>query len=310
MTESGTGRPIEVHWFLPTSGDGRSVVDFFPDPDGRLPASARRADIDYLRQIAQAADRLGFAGVLTPTGVQCEDAWLTAAALAPDTDRLRFIVAFRPGLVLPTLAAQMAATLQRISRGRTLINIVTGGDAEEQRTYGDFLDHDQRYERTAEFLEVMRRCWGPALFDFEGQHYRVQFGGLRPPVGEVATGGSLAGSARQPPVYFGGASPAAERVAARHVDVYLLWGEPPAWVAERVARVRALAAEQGRTLRFGIRLHVIARSREADAWAEAERLLSTMSPQQVEAARRRFSRSESVGQQRMSQLAGDALDMR
>jgi alkanesulfonate monooxygenase len=306
--ETGAGQPIEVHWFLPTSGDGRSVVDFFPDPDGRLPSSARTARIDYLRQIAQAADRLGFTGVLTPTGIQCEDAWLAAAALAGDTERLRFIVAFRPGLILPTLAAQQAATLQRFSGGRAIINIVTGGDAAEQKTYGDFLEHDERYERTGEFIEVMRRCWGPALFDFEGKHYRVRKGGLRPPVGEVATA-SLAGSATEPPVYFGGASPAAEKIAAKYVDVYLLWGEPPDWVAERVARMRALAAEEGRTLRFGIRMHVIARAQESEAWAAAERLLSTMTDEQVELARRRFSRSESVGQQRMTKLAGDRLDM-
>jgi alkanesulfonate monooxygenase len=305
---SGGARPIEVHWFLPTSGDGRSVVDFFPDPDGRLPSSARTARIDYLRQIAQAADRLGFTGVLTPTGIQCEDAWLAAAALAPVTERLRFIVAFRPGLILPTLAAQQAATLQRFSGGRTIINIVTGGDAAEQKTYGDFLEHDERYERTGEFIDVMRRCWGPSLFDFEGQHYRVRKGGLRPPVGEVVSA-SLAGSVTEPPVYFGGASPAAEKVAAKYVDVYLLWGEPPDWVRERVERMRGLAAAEGRTLRFGIRLHVIAREREAEAWAAAERLLSTMTEEQVELARRRFSRSESVGQQRMTQLAGDKLDM-
>ncbi len=308
-TRDAGGRPIEVHWFLPTSGDGRSVVDFFPDPDGRLPSSARRARIDYLRQIAQAADRLGFEGVLTPTGIQCEDAWLASAALAGATERLRFIVAFRPGLILPTLAAQQAATLQRISGGRTIINIVTGGDAAEQKTYGDFLEHDERYERTGEFIDVMRRCWGPALFDFEGTHYRVRKGGLRPPVGEVATEASLAGSATEPPVYFGGASPAAEKIAAKYVDVYLLWGEPPEWVKERVERMRGLAAEQGRTLRFGIRLHVIARETESEAWAAAERLLSTMTEEQVEVARRRFSRSESVGQQRMTQLAGDKLDM-
>lgn len=169
----GERRPIDVHWFLPTTGDGRSIVDFFPDPDGRLPASGRAADIGYLTQIARACDRLGFDGVLTPTGSQCEDAWLVSAALAMETARLKYIVAFRPGFVLPTLAAQMAATLQRISDGRVLLNIVSGGDPIEQRGYGDFLDHGQRYARTDEFLEVLRRCWsGP--FDHEGALYHVE----------------------------------------------------------------------------------------------------------------------------------------
>lgn len=302
-------RPLEIHWFLPTSGDGRSVLDFFPDPAKRGSASHARAPrIDYLRQVAQAADRLGFAGVLTPTGIQCEDAWLVCAALAPVTERLRFIVAFRPGFVLPTLAAQMAATLQRISGNRTIVNIVTGGDAIEQRTYGDFLAHDERYERTGEFIDVMRRCWGDQPFDFAGKHYRVERGGLRAPVGEEP-GASGAEPAREPPVYFGGASPAAEQVAAQHADVYLLWGEPPAWVEERVERMRALAAEHGRALRFGIRTHVITRETEAEAWSVAEQLLASMPPEQIEIAQRRFAKQESVGQQRMTALHNGRLDM-
>ncbi len=299
MNESSAERPLEIHWFLPTTGDGRSVVDFFPDPNGKLPASARAADIGYLRQIAQAADRLGFDGVLTPTGSGCEDAWLISAALASDTQHLRFIVAFRPGFILPTLAAQQTATLQRITGGRALINIVAGGDAAEQRGYGDFLEHDARYERADEFLTIARKCWEPKSFDFEGKHYRVEKGGL----------GRSFGAATAPPIYFGGASPAAEAVAAQHADVYLLWGEPPAWVAERIARMRALAAEQGRTLRFGIRMHVISRENEGDAWAAAERLLRDMKPEQIELAQRRFARTESVGQQRMNQLNQGRIDM-
>jgi alkanesulfonate monooxygenase len=296
-------RPIDVHWFLPTTGDGRSIVDFFPDPDGRLPASGRTADIGYLTQIAQACDRLGFDGVLTPTGSQCEDAWLVSAALAMETRRLKYIVAFRPGFVLPTLAAQMAATLQRISNGRVLLNIVSGGDPIEQRGYGDFLDHAARYERTDEFLDVLRRCWaGP--FDFDGKHYRVEQGGVRSPFGAERDPG-----AAMPPIYFGGASAAAEATAAKHVDVYLLWGEPAPWVAERVERMRKLAAAQGRTLRFGIRMHVIARPRAEDAWAEAARLLAEMTPEQVEAAQARFAKQESVGQARMVALHDGALDM-
>lgn len=287
-------QPIEVHWFLPTSGDGRSVTDFFPDPSKHSVSRPRAADIDYLRQIAQMSDRLGYTGVLTPTGVTCEDAWLICSALAPDTVQLKYLVAFRPGFVLPTLAAQMAATLQRISGGRTLINIVTGGDAADQQSYGDFLDHDSRYERTGEFIDVFRKCFG-RYFDHEGRHYRVKNGGLRMPVGRTE-------QAEIPPIYFGGASPPAEKVAAKYVDVYLLWGEPPEWVAERVERMTKLAAEEGRTLRFGIRLHVIARAKEEDAWAEADRLLSQMPREQIEAAQRGFNKMESVGQARMVSL--------
>jgi alkanesulfonate monooxygenase len=289
-------RPLEVHWFLPTGGDGRSVNDFFPDP-ARRSTSARPPSFAYMRQVAQAADELGFTGVLTPTGSHCEDAWLMCAALAPMTERLKFLVAFRPGFVLPTLAGQMAASLQAISGGRALVNIVTGGDPVEQQKYGDFLDHDERYARTAEFLEVFRACWDRGGFSYEGRHFRVNGGGL-----------NNGGDARQPLVYFGGASPAAEAVAARLVDVYLLWGEPPDWVSERIGRMRTLAAEEGRTLRFGIRLHVITRANEADAWAEADRLLSTMSKEDIEKAQANFARTQSVGQQRMTALHGGKAD--
>ena len=298
-------QPLDIHWFLPTTGDARSVADFFPDPAKRRAGSgARPANIDYLQQIAQASDRLGFAGVLTPTGVQCEDAWLTCAALAPATERLKFIVAFRPGFVLPTLAAQMAATLQRISGGRTLVNIVIGGDPVEQRLYGDFLSHDERYERADEFLAVLRGSWGSEPFDFSGKHFQVERTRFQQPLQPDGNGANAT-----PLIYFGGASPAAEQVAAKHADVYLLWGEPPEWVAERVARMKALAEDCGRPMRFGIRLHVIARESTADAWSEAERLLQAMPQEQIEIAQKRFARQESVGQQRMVALHNGKLDM-
>src|ERR1700709_1132321 len=141
-----------------------------PPPPAAAPTAPppdRPADIEYLSQVARAADRLGFTGILTPTGAWCEDAWLSVAALARDTERLKFLVAFRPGFVVPALAAHMAATPQRISRGRLLLHVLPGGAAREQRAYGDFLSHDERYERTAEFLQVVRRSWEAEPFDFD-----------------------------------------------------------------------------------------------------------------------------------------------
>ncbi|MCU1503702.1 MAG: Alkanesulfonate monooxygenase [Ilumatobacteraceae bacterium] len=274
---------IKVHWFLPTSGDSRTVVPFGPGGHHRPPT------IDYLAQIAQAADHLGYEGVLTPTGTWCEDAWLVTAALIRETKRLKFLVAFRPGSVTPTLAAQKAATFQRISDGRLLLNIVTGGEQSEQRRFGDWLDHDERYDRTDEFLTVLRGALSGRPTDFEGRYYHVE-------------GATISGGAMPTPLYFGGASDAAERVAAKHVDVYLAWGEPPEMVAPRLERMRTLAAEQGRALRFGIRLHSISRDAAKDAWAETERFLEQLDPGLVETAQRSLSRSESVGQQRMRSL--------
>ncbi|TVT28326.1 LLM class flavin-dependent oxidoreductase [Amycolatopsis rhizosphaerae] len=287
--------PVTLHWFLPTSGDGRTVVERFHANRSQGPAAQREADIDYLALIAGAAERLGFAGVLTPTGTWCEDAWLTTAALIRETRRLKFLVAFRPGLISPTLAAQMAATYQRISGGRLLLNVVTGGDAVEQRRFGDWHDHDRRYARTDEFLTIVRGVFGGHPFDFAGEHLRVE-------------GATVLGVPDPtPPLYFGGSSPAALPVAARHADVYLTWGEPPAQVAEKIGRVRRLAEEAGRTVRFGIRLHTLSRDTSEEAWAEAGRLLDALSPEQVRQAQRQLAASESVGQQRMVALHGGAL---
>jgi alkanesulfonate monooxygenase len=237
-----------------------------------------------------ACDQLGFDGMLTPCGTGCEDAWLATASLIPLTRRVKFLVAFRPALLSPTLAAQMASTYQRLSDGRLLINIVTGAEPAELARFGVWEDKETRYERTGEFVDVMRRAWTGAPADFTGAHYHVEGATTRQPPDPI------------PPIYFGGASEIAERIAARHVDVYLAWGEPPAMVSERVERVRALARDAARELRFGIRFHVIARPTADQAWAEADRLLAGMSHEAIAAAQRDFATTQSVGQQRMAAL--------
>jgi alkanesulfonate monooxygenase len=282
------------HWFLPTSGDGRTLVG--GGHGSAVRGVQRPPDIEYLAQIARSAEQLGFEAVLTPTGTQCEDAWLTTAALTRETRTLKFLVAFRPGFLSPTLAAQMAATYQRLSRGRLLLNIVTGGEGAEQRRFGDHLGHDERYERTGEFLSIVRGAWSGRPYDFTGRHYEVEGATVRQPPDPV------------PEVYFGGSSQAAGPVAARHVDVYLTWGEPPDQVRRKLDWMRELAAGQGRKLRFGIRLHVITRDSARDAWAAADRLLDDLSEADVAAAQRGLASSESVGQRRMRDLHGGSRD--
>jgi alkanesulfonate monooxygenase len=280
---------ISLHWFLPTNGDGRSVVDRAHLVPGGA-NTPREPDIDYLALVAQAVERFGFTGMLTPTSSWCPDAWITTAALLGRTTRIKFIVAFRPGVLVPTLAAQMAVTYQKVSHGRLLLNIVTGGDSNEQRRFGDWLDHDQRYERTDEFMAIMRAIWSGESVDFDGNHYRVRrarASGVPDP---------------QPQLYFGGSSDAALPVAARRADVYLTWGEPPQQVGEKITRVRKLAAEEGRTLRFGVRAHVIARDTTAEAWAIAQKFLDQMDPAEVARSQRILAATESVGQQRMNEL--------
>src|SRR3954469_8673570 len=265
-----TGK-LKFHWFLPTNGgDGRQVVGGgHGTPAG---AAGRPASVAYLGQIARSAEQLGFEAALTPTGAWCEDAWISTAMLAGVSERLKFLVAFRPGLTSPFLAAQMAGTFQNLSGGRLLLNVVTGGESHEQRMFGDFLDKDARYARCGEFLHVVRSLWRGETVTFHGEHLQVEDATLDQIPDPV------------PEIYFGGSSPAAGAVASKHADVYLTWGEPPAAVRDKIEWVRKLAADEGREVRFGIRMHTITRDTAEEAWAEADRLLAAIDPAAIERA--------------------------
>lgn len=277
---------LDIFWFLPTSGDTRYLgkSDF-----GRAPTNA------YLREIAVTADRLGYDGLLIPTGSSCQDPWVTAASLIPVTQRIKLLVALRTSLGNPTASARQAATLDQALGGRLLLNVVPGGDATELAADGVFYSHDERYEASDEFLTIWRRLLQGEKVDFEGRHLRVKGAqNFHPPV-----------SKPYPPLYFGGSSPAAHDLAARHVDAYLTWGEPPAAVAEKIADVKARAVKHGRdpdTLRFGVRLHVIVRETSEEAWADADRLISHLTDDDIAAAQANYAKMDSVGQQRMAAL--------
>lgn len=291
------GPRAKFFWFLPTNGDSRSIVGAsHASSHHQVPANYRAPGRRYLAEVARAADRLGYQGVLTPTGTWCEDAWLTASALLAETERLKFLVAFRPGLVPPTLAAQQTATLQRFSEGRVLLNIVSGGDDKEQRRFGDWLSHDERYARTGEFLEIVRSVWARESVDYAGKYYTVEDARVSAPPDPL------------PQIYFGGSSAPALPIAAAHADVYLTWGEPPQAAAAKIDQVRALARERGRDPRFGIRLHTISRDTSAAAWAVAADLLAELSPEQIARATDLHRHSESEGQRRMTALHGGRID--
>jgi alkanesulfonate monooxygenase len=284
---------LNVFWFLPTHGDSRYL--------GTM-QGARPVNYDYLRQVAVAADTNGYDGVLIPTGRSCEDPWVVASSLIGATQHLKFLVAIRPGLSTPGLAVRTAATFDRLSKGRLLVNVVTGGDQGELEADGLFADHETRYELSSEFLRVWRAALagegGDAGFDYDGKHVKVKGAKtLYPPLQKP-----------HPPLYFGGSSAAAHALAAEQVDVYLTWGEPPAAVAEKVADIRARAAKHGRTLRFGIRLHVIVRETNDAAWKAAEELISHVDDDVIARAQAAFARMDSEGQRRMAALHGGRRD--
>jgi alkanesulfonate monooxygenase len=290
---------LRFHWFLPTNGDGRDIVGGGHGVATGTAGTIRPATLAYLVQVARSAEQLGFEAALTPTGAWCEDAWLVTAMLTEVTERLKFLVAFRPGLISPTLSAQMAATFQRHSRGRLLLNVVTGGESAEQRAYGDFLDKAQRYERCAEFLDIVSRLWSGETVTQHGEHLQVEGARLATLPDPV------------PDLYFGGSSGTAGPVAARYTDVYLTWGEPPAAVDAKLRWMDGLAREvrgPGRTLRYGIRLHVISRDTSEEAWRQADRLIEGVDEAMVRKVQENLARSESEGLRRMRELHGGSRD--
>jgi alkanesulfonate monooxygenase len=276
---------MKLLWFIPTFGDGGYLASA---------RGARDTNFSYVRQIAQAVDDLGYYGALLPTGRTCDDPWIVAATLIPLTRRMRFLVAIRPGLMSPTISARMVATFDRYSDGRLLLNVVTGGDPVELAGDGLHLKHEERYALTDEFLSIFRRVLAGEAVDHAGKYLDVQDArlyrsGVQKPY---------------PEIWFGGSSAAGHQVAAEHVDVYLSWGEPPADVASKLAEVQALAAARGRTLRFGLRVHVIVRETEAEAWAAADDLVRYVTDESIAAAQKSFARFDSVGQRRMAELHG------
>ncbi len=285
-----TQTPLDLFWFIPVSGDG----SYLGTAQGHRPPEFR-----YLKQIAQAADHLGFGGVLIPTGRNCDDPMITATALAAHTERLRFLVALRPGTISPSYAARQAAAFDRISGGRFIVNIVTGGNPTELAGDGIHLPHDERYAHTAEFLSV----YGPLLrgetVDLDGRYLQVKGAKLEFPA--VQQPG--------PPIWFGGSSDPGIAVAAQHSDVYLTWGEPLAEVAAKLGRVRAQARLHGRQVRFGLRIHLIVRETDEAAWRVADDLIARLPDSAIAAAQKKFAEeSDSVGQQRMSTLHGGRRD--
>ncbi|TCU29633.1 FMNH2-dependent alkanesulfonate monooxygenase [Rhizobium laguerreae] len=290
ISHTGHSEPINFLWFIPTSGDGTYLGS----------ADLNRApEIGYLTQIAQAVDRLGYSGVLLPTGVACEESFVTAAALAAKTEKLQFLVAIRPGTASPAYYARLATTLDRISNGRLLLNIVVGGSPAELAGDGIHLEHDERYAHAEEFFTVFEELLEKGTASFDGKYIKATNARLGFPSVQNP----------RPPLYFGGSSDAGIDFSVGRVDKYLTWGEPPAQVAEKITKVRKAAGERGREVSFGIRLHFIVRETDEEAWEAAERLIRHLDDETIREAQERFvHESDSVGQKRMAALHGGRRD--
>ena len=284
--------------FIP--GDNRNRGDWNRSPSESTGAVSNFAIgddftyIDYLSQVARAAELNGFAGALLVNAPFGEEPWIASALLARETKRLRFVNAFHPFHFSPWQATQMAASFQRASGGRLVWNIIQGGSDAMQKALGDPLAHDDRYARAIEFLDVVKGFWANESFHYAGRYYQANGMGLRGPLRK----------AKPPLICSAGASPAAKELAARHADYYLMLAEDPDVVAGHIADVKARAAAHGREdqIRFGLSVDVILRETDELAFAEAKRffdegvragtvrLAAERSQQMSEANRSRYKR--------------------
>lgn len=257
---------------------------------------------------ARGHEQAGFDRVLIGYSAVWADTWSVAAYALHSTDTLKVLIAHRPGFVAPTLAARKAATLDRLhGRGRVALNIVTGGSEPDQRRDGDFMPHDERYSRTAEYMELLRRTWASAEpFDHTGRHYRLEqaWSAVRP---EDPT---------DIPLYYAGASDPAVDVGARLADVYMMWAEPRADAAGRLDAVRKAAARYGRCPRFALSVRVVLAESESAAWRRAERIAQNTerqlmrAPDSVDAVYAQGTTAEGSLRLRRAAERGDVLDER
>jgi len=269
-------------------------------------------DRDWIATVARAHEHVGFDRALVAYGSSSPDVLQIAAYAAHATSRLKFLLAHRPGFVFPTLAARQLASLDHFSEGRIAVHIISGGSDVEQQRDGDYLGHDERYARTDDYLDVVRKTWtGTAPFDHDGPHYRLKdnFSGVKP----------LQQQAGRPhvPIFFGGSSDAALRVAGKHADVYALWGESLDQVRETIAKVRAAAAPHGREhqVRFSLSLRPVIAPTEDAAWAKAQTILERARSLAAQSPRGRQAPGQApqnVGSQRLLETArrGKVVDTR
>ena len=283
---------LEFLWYVPNTVESGHRGDDTREGWGTL---------EFSVGIAEAAEAHGFDGALVGTGWGRPDTFTLCTALATRTRTFKPLAAIRPGYWQPALFACAAATLDQLSQGRLLVNIVTGKD--DHRAYGDFDDQDEhRYARTREFMRLVRLLWTREDVTFTGEFFRVERSTCMPRPYQQPC----------PPLYFGGASPAAEQVAAAEADVQLMWGESLALAAERIDRLKRLSAEcdRERPLEFGLRITTVVRESTEEAWRAAEAKLQSWEGNLDRRIERNYTGKGSVGEARLRSLTqqGEVLD--
>jgi len=265
-----------------------SITQFVP--------TRKNPNPDRVPEAAQAAEADGFDSVLVGYTSGRADGWAVTSRALCATSRLRILLAHRPGMIAPTLAARMAATVATFYDRRLSLNIVTGGSAIDQRREGDYADHDTRYERSMEYIDVLRQCWGATEpFAFEGRFYRAESVFHDLPISDPA----------DIPLYMGGSSAPALEMAATRADVFMSWSEPVDDVAARVRDVLGRAAPHGRRPRVSVSMRLIIGSTEDEAWSVANSIVDPAAAQERLAGRR--DHSEDIGRNRQLNFARSGL---
>ncbi len=295
---------VEFITMAPTSGDGEYVgavnnnssrrkVDAWSGTDE---AAERQPTFEYIRDIAQAAEKGGFSTLLLPTGGSCLDSLAVAANLIGQTNRLKFLFAIRPGSIQPTIFAKQFATVDYWSGGRALVNVVTGGSPTDLAADGDFLDHGTRYKRTREYIQILKRLFTEEHVDHDGEFYQLKGASLFPRPKEI------------PKIYFGGASNVGKDVAAAESDVYMLWGETLENTKERIEEMKKRTADYNRELNYSVSFQVVLGETEDEAFNNAEKLLSKTEENLLNEKNAATAKGESIGVKRLHQLMEDGRE--
>ncbi len=304
---------IDVFWRIPTHGEPSSLRnklhhrgDWSQQEGDHIVhkgLSGGNGDgftnLDYIAEVARAAEISGFQGGLIPSFPMTDEPWAISSFLARETSTFRFMIAFQPGFLNPVVAARMTASLQRATGGRALYNVITGGGGPAQLWWGDVAGHDDRYARTTEFLDVLRGVWSGERFSYQGKFYQVE---------NAALPAQLLGQ-EFPEIYFSGSSDAALASASKHAEYYLSWLEPFDQLREKFDRVKERTEALGRKIKCAVRVDIIARRTEEEAWREVQRGFESLS----DAERERYKRfaqqtGDSVGASRQRNNAPKELN--
>ena len=283
--------PLEFGWFLPTSGD----TTCYGDRDAFVQPSAALFD-----RVVLAAEAAGFEYFLVPVAATCWEAWISSAMAVAKTKRIKALVAARPGYVSPVQLAKMGAAFDQLSGGRLSVNLIAGQSDAEALAEGIGLSKEDRYALMEEDVSIMKALWtARGGVDFEGRFHTLKGARISPqPLQQP-----------HPRFYLGGGSAEAWEISAKHSDIHLFWGDTPARIEDNIATIRGMAARHGRaeTIGFGMRLQILSRETEAEAWDAAHELVRDVTEAQTRFIRTHYA--SSAANRRVQQLAREHGDL-